>query len=248
MKAINKHVFAHITVKGKKDRIKKTGIKSVGGTKKKIEMIFQLKLLLGVCQPLGVLLIFFIFVLVLLHRSISLLPPQTRGGLVIDIAIETQPTYFLTRIVILQGFLVLHMIAFLTAFFQWEGCFGNRGILPVQNYLELLLSSNNSQSRPSLVLYLDDCPTLLWLFPLRHSSAAMKWLLMIGALLCAFEMYYQSLSALSLLIIWLIQLSFVNVGQSFTAYGWHPQLLEFSCLCIWLGSVGEPSPSFNVYK
>ncbi len=84
-------------------------------------------------------------------------------------------------------------------------------------------------------------PSLFFLFPRDAAFRSAAW---IGIALSLFalggfsEKRGGAVSAATWLVLWLLYLSFVNVGQVFYAFGWETMLLEAGFLAIFLGDDG----------
>ena len=136
--------------------------------------------------------------------------------------------YCLIRLLIQRGLGFLYFFAFLIVYFQWVPLLGEHGILPVPVFLKF--------SR-----FLDS-PSLFFFF---YSDGLAKGLAVCGlilssAVLCGIsERYGRTLSVLVWLALWVLYLSFVNVGQLFYGYGWEILLLEAGFLAIFFGSNQE---------
>lgn len=153
-------------------------------------------------------------------------------------------THILVRSLILRSLGFLYIIIFSTALYQYDGLWADQGILPVSKYMELLFKQANKRSQHWFGAFLLDTPTLLWFFDINKSSIILKLSLYIGLIL-SFMVLLGSNHYVLLLTLWFIKLSLVNVGQQFMLFGWHPQMLEFAFLCIFLG---DWSISFNNHK
>ena len=138
--------------------------------------------------------------------------------------------YRLVRLLIQRGLGVLYFVAFLIIYFQWAPLLGEQGLLPVPIFVKFA----RFWDYPSLFIFfytdsfakaLSICGLALSL--LAFSGFSEKW----GRLVSLFVW----------LILWLLYLSFVNVGQLFYSYGWEILLLEAGFLAIFLGSDRDES-------
>ncbi len=135
------------------------------------------------------------------------------------------PEYWLGRLMLERGIAVVYVLAFVGAARQFRALIGERGLLPVPQYL----ARRSFRSAPSIfhVHYSDRFfATLAWLGALL--SAAM-------ALGLAGVMPLWA-AALVWLALWVLYLSIVNVGQTWYAFGWESLLLETGFLAIFLGN------------
>ena len=160
-------------------------------------------------------------------------------------------TYVLVRSLILRSLGLLYIIIFATALYQYNGLWSDQGILPVSAYMRILQKQANKKSQHWLGVFLLNVPTLLWFFDINKSSIILKLSLYIGLIL-SFVVLLGSNHYAILSMLWFIKLSLVNVGQQFMLFGWHPQMLEFAFLCIFLGdwNIGHTdihkNPSFLI--
>ncbi|UQX10836.1 lipase maturation factor family protein [Candidatus Mycobacterium methanotrophicum] len=135
------------------------------------------------------------------------------------------PEYWLGRLMLERGIAVVYVLAFVGAARQFRALIGERGLLPVPQYL----ARRSFRSAPSIfhVHYSDRFfATLAWLGALL--SAAM-------ALGLAGVMPLWA-AVLVWLVLWVLYLSIVNVGQTWYAFGWESLLLETGFLAIFLGN------------
>ncbi len=138
---------------------------------------------------------------------------------------------WLTRLLIARGLASIYLIAFIVARNQFIPLCGQNGLLPVPEYLKRIkfwqapsiFHFYYSDRFASIFIWVGICLSLLNL-----SGFADK-----GGLY---------LYTLTWFLLWAIYLSFVNVGQTFYAFGWESLLLETGFLAIFLGpSSMEPS-------
>ena len=142
--------------------------------------------------------------------------------------------YWLTRRVFQRGLALVYLIAFLIALNQFVPLLGERGILPVPNFVKH-------------VSFLDS-PSLFFLFPKDWAFTLASWLgiaLSLFALSGFSEKRGWLVSALVWGAMWLLYISFVNVGQTFYGFGWETMLLEAGVLAVFLGDE-KTAPSLIV--
>ncbi|MDX1919458.1 MAG: lipase maturation factor family protein [Candidatus Caenarcaniphilales bacterium] len=116
---------------------------------------------------------------------------------------------------------IIYFIAFTSALPQLCGLIGKNGILPANDYFRDLLQQF---SFFSLLLN----PTLFWL----NSSNFVLILVCILGILFSVLLFFGLFEFLSLLLLWFLYLSVVNVGQIFFSYQWDMLLLESGFLSI----------------
>ncbi len=131
----------------------------------------------------------------------------------------------LPRFVYQRGLGLIYLIAFLTAAFQFRPLLGEQGLLPVPHYVARVPFHS--------------APSLFYLAPHDAAFALAAWLgvaLACAALFGLSDRYSPWISAAVWTGLWLLHLSFVNVGQTFYAFGWETMLCEAGFFAIFLGS------------
>src|SRR5579872_1761007 len=137
--------------------------------------------------------------------------------------------YWLTRWVLQRGLGVVCLIAFLVALNQFRPLLGERGLLPVPAFVKQIPFRES--------------PSLFYLFPRDWAFIAAAWVGIGLSCLAIVGLAERSswLAAAVWAAIWLLYLSFVNVGQTFYGFGWESILLEACFFAIFLGgSQSEP--------
>ncbi|MCP3818216.1 lipase maturation factor family protein [Streptomyces sp. A3M-1-3] len=137
----------------------------------------------------------------------------------------TAPEYWLSRLVFQRALAGVYLVAFLAAALQFRALIGERGMLPVPEFVRRV----PFRKAPSL-------------FQLRYSDrlfAACAWA---GALLAA-AVAGGAADAVPLwgamlmwAVLWALYLSIVNVGQTWYSFGWESLLLEAGFLAVFLGN------------
>jgi hypothetical protein len=138
---------------------------------------------------------------------------------------DNQPTYWLTRFLILRLLGAIYAIAFLVAINQIIPLIGENGLLPVGTYLERVSETLGSSGAGFRRL-----PSLFWF---NHSDASLLAVAWIGFIVSCVVLAGFA-NAILLAILWLLYMSFVHVGQDWYGYGWEIQLLETGFLAIFL--------------
>lgn len=144
--------------------------------------------------------------------------------------------FWLTRLLFQRGLAAIYLVAFLAAANQFRPLLGERGLLPVRRFLE--------RSRPR------DSPSLFWLGYSDRLAGLLAWS---GVALSALALtgLPESLGTPASMavwgLLWVLYLSFVNVGQTFYAYGWESLLLETGFLAIFLGGAGTEPPEVLIW-
>jgi len=140
-------------------------------------------------------------------------------------SLSAQPTYWLTRFVILRLLGAVYAVGFLVAINQVIPLIGTHGLLPVDAYLTQVSAALGSAGAGFVRL-----PSIFWLW---HSDTALLTVAWVGFLLsCMVIAGYAD--ALLLGVLWLFYMSFVHIGQDWYSYGWEIQLTETGFLAIFL--------------
>jgi Lipase maturation factor len=136
----------------------------------------------------------------------------------------TAGNYWLTRAVYQSGLALVYLIAFLNAVNQFKPLLGERGLLPAPFWIRRV------PFRAS--------PSLFYLVPKNWAFTAAAWLgvaLSCLALTGTAERFSTGVSATIWGLLWVLYLSFVNVGQTFYSFGWESILLEAGFYSVFLG-------------
>jgi len=148
--------------------------------------------------------------------------------------LKWRDSYWLTRLVLQRSLAVVYLIAFIAVIHQFKPLLGEHGLLPVPEFVKLVPFTAS--------------PSFFFWFPTNFAFDLLGW---IGIALSLFaisgysEKFGNYISAGTWGALWLIYLSYVNVGQVFYAFGWESLLLEAGFLAIFLGSE-KTTPSFLV--
>jgi hypothetical protein len=129
--------------------------------------------------------------------------------------LEGAPDYWLARFVFERALAAVYLIAFIAAANQFVPLLGERGLLPVSRFVRLV---------PFRA-----APSLFFFAPRDVAFRGAAWL-GVGLSALALAGYPQqwgtAWSAAVWAILWILYLSFVNVGQTFYGFGWESLLLE----------------------
>ena len=145
---------------------------------------------------------------------------------------ETRPTYWLTRFLILRLLGVVYAIAFLATILQIIPLIGEHGLTPVNVFIKYITG------KIGITGAFFHLPSLFWF---THSDAALltvAWIGLIGSCIVAGGFANAPLLA----ILWFLYLSFINVGQEWYGYGWEIQLTETGFLAIFLCPLVDARP------
>jgi hypothetical protein len=132
--------------------------------------------------------------------------------------------YWYSRFVFERSLAALYLVGFLVAANQFVPLLGERGLLPVSRFTQYV----PFRASPSL-FYLSPADTAFrvgaWIGVALAALTLIGWPQQRGAVV----------SAVVWAAMWLLYLSFVNVGQTFYGFGWETLLLESGFLAIFLG-------------
>ncbi|HEY3824009.1 MAG TPA: lipase maturation factor family protein [Bryobacteraceae bacterium] len=144
--------------------------------------------------------------------------------------------YWLTRYVFQRGLGIVYLIAFLCALNQFRPLLGEHGLLPVPAFVKQVSFRES--------------PSLFFFAPKDWAFAAAAWIgIVLSCLVIAgiADRYSSWLNALIWAAIWVLYISFVNVGQTFYGFGWEAILLEAGFFSIFLGSRNVQTPLVIIY-
>jgi hypothetical protein len=140
-------------------------------------------------------------------------------------------TYWYSRFLFERMLAATYLVGFAVAANQFVPLLGERGLLPVSRFTQVV------PFRAS--------PSLFYLYPTDAAFRIAAWLGIVLALLALTGWPQQRGTIASATVwglMWLLYLSFVNVGQTFYGFGWETLLLESGFLAIFLGgSATTPS-------
>ena len=144
-----------------------------------------------------------------------------------------QPTYWLTRFLILRFLGLVYFFAFLSLARQVLPLIGEHGLTPTQAFLQDVVWYRGSRWE-GFKIY----PSLFWLDPLDVLLQRLSWL---GCALSLIVVLGYA-NAILIAVLWALYMSFVHVGQIWYGYGWEIQLLETGFLAIFLCQPFDPRP------
>jgi len=133
--------------------------------------------------------------------------------------------YCLTRLVLQRGLALVYLIAFIAVIHQFKPLLGEHGLLPVPRFVKEVSFWQS--------------PSIFFWFPKDLAFDVFGWTgiaLSLFALSGFSENFGKLVSAATWSLLWVIYLSFVNVGQTFYGFGWETLLLEAGFLAIFLGA------------
>jgi lipase maturation factor len=130
----------------------------------------------------------------------------------------------LTRLLIQRGMAAIYLVAFLSVIRQFKPLLGERGLLPVPEFLR----RTTWRETPSL-------------FQWRYSDRLLDVVAWTGLIFSALALLGITergpiiVSIAAWLILYVLYLSIVNVGQNFFGFGWESMLLEAGFFTAFLG-------------
>src|SRR5947209_6784403 len=133
--------------------------------------------------------------------------------------------YWLTRLVFQRSLGIVYLIAFVVALNQFRPLLGERGLLPVPAFVKQVT--------------FHEAPSLFLFFPKDAAFTVAAWLGIVFSCLAITglsDRYTTWFSMLVWALLWVLYLSFVNVGQTFYGFGWESILLEAGFFAMFLGS------------
>jgi hypothetical protein len=132
--------------------------------------------------------------------------------------------YALSRLIFERSLALIYLIAFLCAANQFVPLVGEHGLLPVSRFVRRV------SFRAS--------PSLFYLAPTDRAFRIAAWLgiAVSAGLLAGLLQRTAPAAAIAWATLWLLYLSFVNVGQIFYGFGWESLLLETGFFAIFLGA------------
>jgi len=123
--------------------------------------------------------------------------------------------HLLSRWLFLRALGLIYISAFFPLLFQIRGLIGQHGILPANEYLQLVASS-----LPHGKFFF--APTLLWISTGPHMLTGICWVGVLAGLLLAFNLWPRAM----LLVCFVCFLSFVSAAEDFSGYQSDGMLLE----------------------
>jgi len=136
-----------------------------------------------------------------------------------------QGDWWVPRFVYQRGLGVIYLIAFLTAVNQFKPLLGEHGLLPVPAFVQRVPFRAT--------------PSLFFFAPNDTAFTIASWLgvlLSAAAVLGLSDRFGPWVSVAVWATMWVVYLSFVNVGQTFYGFGWESMLCEAGFFAIFLGS------------
>jgi hypothetical protein len=140
-------------------------------------------------------------------------------------------SYSRSRVLFERGLACIYLIAFIGVVNQFVPLLGVHGLMPVPRFVDAVPFSAS--------------PSLFFLRPTDSAFRAAGWLgvvLSVVALSGVVQRRGTIATATLWASLWVLYLSFVNVGQTFYAFGWESLLLEMGFLTIFAGGAATAPP------
>ncbi len=134
-------------------------------------------------------------------------------------------SYWYSRFAFQRALAIVYLSAFIVAANQFVPLVGEHGLLPAPRFIDDIAFG--------------DSPSLFFWFPTDRAFHLAAWLgvaLSLLALTGYPERSRPGVAAAVWVALWVLYLSFVNVGQTFYAFGWESLLLEAGFLTIFAGA------------
>ncbi len=144
-----------------------------------------------------------------------------------------EPTYWITRFLILRLLGLVYLVAFLVFVNQAVPLIGHDGLLPADAFVQRAFQKLGSPWKCFWEL-----PSVFWFGVSDGRLLLVGWIgVVLSALLLA-----GFANSLSLFVLWALYLSITHVGQLFYGYGWENQLTETGFLAVFLVPLLDPRP------
>lgn len=131
------------------------------------------------------------------------------------------PTYYISRWLFLRLLGLVHLVAFVSLWYQLEGLVGRNGVTPAGFFLDYI-SARTDWTRFFRL------PTVFWL---NHSDVVLHVVCALGTV-AAVVLVADVLPAVCLGVLFVCYLSFVSVTPDFLGFQWDTLLLETTFLAI----------------
>jgi len=132
--------------------------------------------------------------------------------------------FWYTRFTLERALAIIYGVAFLVAANQFVPLLGEHGLLPVSRFVRYVPFGES--------------PSLFYVMPTDVAFKAAAWIgvALSVAALSGYPQRFGTFSAAMLwALLWILYLSFVNVGQTFYGFGWETLLLETGFIAIFAG-------------
>ncbi len=143
---------------------------------------------------------------------------------------------WLTRFLFERALGLTYFIAFLCVVNQFKPLLGENGLLPVPQFIRKIKFF--------------DSPSIFFWWPKNWAFSLFGWIGLVLAIVAATglsDFFGLFLSMVVWTLLWILYLSFVNVGQTFYSFGWESLLLETGFLTLFLGDAHTPVPTILIW-
>jgi hypothetical protein len=142
-------------------------------------------------------------------------------------------TYTIASILLPRFIGIIYFISFGAFAFQIKGLLGSNGILPIKSYLEALKLYYGKKA-----IYFS--PSIFWY---KNNDSFLLFIMYIASLmgLCLAFSPWPLLSSVLLFILCILQLSLLNVGQSFLGFGWELYMIQITIGTFFLSFTSPPN-------
>jgi Lipase maturation factor len=138
-------------------------------------------------------------------------------------------SYWISRLVFEKALALIYLVAFIGAVNQFVPLLGSHGLLPVTRFIS--------------AVPFRDSPSLFYLFPKDSAFRAAAWAGVALSIVVLTGLPQRSGAIVAGVVwglMWVLYLSFVNVGQTFYGFGWESLLLEMGFFAMFLGGRATP--------
>jgi len=138
-----------------------------------------------------------------------------------------RPGHLWPRWIFLRGLALIYLSAFYSLHFQIRGLIGPNGILPAVDYLQAVHTALHGHR-------FWFAPSLLWFGASNHALMLLCWAALFASVLALFNVWPR----VSLVLCFVLFLSFVSVAQDFSGYQSDGMLLEAGFIAIFFAPPG----------
>jgi hypothetical protein len=148
----------------------------------------------------------------------------------------TSESFWFVRTCFERGMAFMYANGFLIIINQFRGVVGEHGLLPARGFIKRVRFW--------------DAPSIFWLNCSDRAFLACGWVGLVLSLLALFgltERFGLAAHMLSWFVLWLLYLSFANMGQTFYGFGWEILIQEAGFLTIFLGPTDLAPPATVIW-
>jgi hypothetical protein len=144
--------------------------------------------------------------------------------------------YWYSRFVFERALALIYLVAFLCAAHQFVRLLGERGLLPITRFIRVIPFRSS--------------PSLFFVLSRDAQIRTAAWVGVVLAIVVLFgypQRWGTAWASSAWACLWLLYLSFVNVGQTFYAFGWESLLLETGFLAIFAGGAATTPSGISIW-